>query len=291
METKRELKYDSFIFYNELDLLEIRLNILYDYVDFFIIVESTKTFTGKNKPLFYKENEERFKKFKDKIFYFVVEDCPDTFEEVERRILTEKNPLKLEILRDCMETPQIPKDNSQAQWLREFYQKESMKIALSEIGANDEDICYISDLDEIWNPEIEILTDPIKVVKMEQIVYSMYLNLRSSEKWAGTYVSRYSRLKNSVLNHLDNPSVTESIFIPNGGWHFTFQGGPEMIINKIENYGHQELNNSHIKNGIFDRYQNGSDILNRSHHYQIDNQNLPKYILNNPEKFYNFLKK
>ena len=40
MEIKKELKYDVFIFYNELDLLEIRLNILYEYVDFFIIVSS-----------------------------------------------------------------------------------------------------------------------------------------------------------------------------------------------------------------------------------------------------------
>jgi len=290
MEFKKELKYDVFIFYNELDLLEIRLNILYDYVDFFIIVESTKTFTGKNKPLFYRENEERFKKFEDKIFYFVVEDCPDTFEEVEHRIGTEKNSLKLDILRDCLETPQIPKENSQAQWLREFYQKESMKIALSEIGANDEDICYISDLDEIWNPEIEIIPDPERIIKMEQIVYSMYLNLRSSEKWTGTYISRYSRLKISVLNHLDNPSVTDSIFFPNGGWHFTFQGGPEMIVNKIENYGHQELNNSYIKNGIFERYKNGSDLLNRSHSYHIDNENLPKYILENRIRYSEYLK-
>lgn len=290
MEFKKELKYDVFIFYNELDLLEIRLNILYDYVDFFLIVESTKTFTGKNKPLFYRENQERFKKFEDKIFYFVVEDCPDTFQEVQHRIGTEKNSLKLDILRDCLETPQIPKDNSQAQWLREFYQKESMKIALSEIGANDEDICYISDLDEIWNPEIEIIPDPERIIKMEQIVYSMYLNLRSSEKWTGTYISRYSRLKISVLNHLDNPSVTDSIFVPNGGWHFTFQGGPEMIVNKIENYGHQELNNSYIKNGIFERYKNGSDLLNRSHSYHIDNQNLPKYILENRIKYSEYLK-
>jgi beta-1,4-mannosyl-glycoprotein beta-1,4-N-acetylglucosaminyltransferase len=290
MEIKKELKYDVFIFYNELDLLEIRLNILYEYVDFFIIVESTKTFTGKNKPLFYKENEERFKDFKDKIFYFVVDDCPDTFEEVENRISVEKNPLKLKILRDCIETPQIPKDNSQAQWLREFYQKESMKTALAEIGAKDEDICYVSDLDEIWNPEENFSPDPEKIVKLEQIVYSMYLNLRSSERWTGTYIVRYSRLKESVLNHLDNPSVTESFFFPNGGWHFTFQGGPEMIINKIENYGHQELNTNHIKGGIFDKYSTGMDPLNRSHSYCVDNDSIPEYLSQNREKYLKYLK-
>ena len=50
-------KYDTFIFFNELELLEIRLNILNDFVDYFILVESTKTFTGLDKPLYYLENK------------------------------------------------------------------------------------------------------------------------------------------------------------------------------------------------------------------------------------------
>lgn len=287
---EKKLKYDAFIFYNELDLLEIRLNILYNYVDFFVIVESTKTFTGKNKPLYYEENKGRFKKFEDKILYHVVDDCPDTFGEVRRRILEEEDQLKIKILRDCLETTQIPKDDSQAQWLREFYQKESMKIALKKFKVRDEDVCYVSDLDEIWNPEKQISPDPEKIVKLEQIVYSMYLNLRSSEKWAGTYVVNYLKLKDSVLNHLDNPLSTSTIFIPDGGWHFTFQGGPEMIVNKIENYGHQELNTQHIKGEILTKYSMGIDPFNRSHSYYVDDNSIPKYISENREKYLKYLR-
>ncbi len=45
--------YDCFIFNNETDLLEIRLNILNDYVDHFVIIESSETFTGlKKKTIF-----------------------------------------------------------------------------------------------------------------------------------------------------------------------------------------------------------------------------------------------
>ena len=48
--------FDTFLFLNELDLLEIRLNILDSYVDYFIINESPKTFSGKSKPLYYEDN-------------------------------------------------------------------------------------------------------------------------------------------------------------------------------------------------------------------------------------------
>ena len=54
--------YDCFIFYNELDLLEIRLKTLDSVVDHFVLVEATKTHRGKDKPLYFEENKERFKK-------------------------------------------------------------------------------------------------------------------------------------------------------------------------------------------------------------------------------------
>ena len=65
---------DSFIFYNEIELLYYRLSILNEYVDKFILVESTQTFTGHKKPLFYLENRNMFDKFNDKILYVIVND-------------------------------------------------------------------------------------------------------------------------------------------------------------------------------------------------------------------------
>ena len=67
---------DCFIFYNEMDLLTYRLNILNDVVDFFVIVEATRTFIGKEKPLFYNENKHLFEKFHDKIIHIIVDDFP-----------------------------------------------------------------------------------------------------------------------------------------------------------------------------------------------------------------------
>lgn len=281
---------DVFIFYNELDLLEIRLNILNDSVDFFFIVESTKTFTGNPKILYYEENKERFKKFHHKIKHYVVTDCPDSFEEVVNRLSTETDELNKKILEDCLSTNQIPKDNSQVQWLREFYQKECMKKALGNSEISDEDICYISDLDEIWNPEAKKYPSGEEIYKFNQIVYSMFLNLRSSESWSGTYCGKYSHIKKSTLNHLDNPGITDCKFVDNGGWHFTFQGGIDMILNKIENYGHQEVNNQWIKSNIPEKFQGGTDILNRNYQYYIDDKELPEFLKMNKEKYLRYFK-
>ena len=65
--------FDVFLFFNELDLLEIRLNMLYPFVDYFVINEATQTFFGSDKPLYYLENKERFKKFEDKIVHNIIE--------------------------------------------------------------------------------------------------------------------------------------------------------------------------------------------------------------------------
>jgi len=59
--------YDCFTFYNELDLLEIRLNILDKHVDRFVLVEATRTHQNKEKPLFFEQNKKRVQKFSDKI--------------------------------------------------------------------------------------------------------------------------------------------------------------------------------------------------------------------------------
>ena len=68
--------YDCFQFFNELDILKLRLHVLSDVVDRFVISESTVTFSGDPKPLFYEENKEQFQEFQDRIIHVVVDDTP-----------------------------------------------------------------------------------------------------------------------------------------------------------------------------------------------------------------------
>ena len=110
---------DVFPFFNELDILEIRLNALDPYVDYFILSEATKTFSGLDKPLYYQENKERFAKFEDKIIHNIVEDNTDP----------NLHPYE-----------------------RDIFQKNSIKEIVME-KASDDDAIIWSDVDEVPNPE------------------------------------------------------------------------------------------------------------------------------------------
>ena len=104
-----------FLFFNELDLLEIRLNVLNDVVDKFVLVESTQTFNAQPKPLYFEENKERFAKFSDKIIHIV---CDEDF-------TNEPNP-----------------------WVIEH--KQRLHIARGWKDCQDDDVIMISDADEIY---------------------------------------------------------------------------------------------------------------------------------------------
>ena len=113
--------YDVFLLFNEIDLLDIRLNILENVVDKFIIIESNKTFSGKNKDLYYYKNRARFEKWWDKIEYKIVDNMPIG-------------------------------NTSEDNWAREFHQR---NIGCESIyHCNDDDIIIVSDVDEVPNPNV-----------------------------------------------------------------------------------------------------------------------------------------
>jgi beta-1,4-mannosyl-glycoprotein beta-1,4-N-acetylglucosaminyltransferase len=157
------MTYDCFTFYNELDLLEIRLNVLGPYVDYFILGECEETFSGKPKPLYYNENKERFAKWQHKIIHF-------------------KN--------DKIET--------EDPFERAGIQKDSLRNLLYHLDLKEDDLVYFGDLDEIWKPQ-DIKDD--KVYNLRQLNYSYYLNSRSSEEWVGTVVGKWGTIKTDTFNH------------------------------------------------------------------------------------------
>lgn len=279
---------DSFIFFNELDILEIRLNTLNDKVDTFILVESTVSHSGKEKPLFYEENKKRFEKFNHKIVHCIVEDTPNSFEEAQQRFLSPKDELEKNILMHCLTTSNVP--HGESQWLREFYQHESVRRGMLMANLQDDDICFVSDVDEIWNPNIEYPIDDFSVSKLRQNVHMAFLNLKSSEEWIGTYYTKYRNIKNASANHFDTVAKTKHIIVENGGWHFTYQGGLEKIKTKLENFGHQEYNNDQVKDLVSKRLERGEDVLGRPFSCIIEEVNLPDYIKNNKQKYNHLFK-
>lgn len=265
------MKYDIILFNNELDLLEIRFNVLNEHVDYFVLIEANETFTNKSKPLYYQNNRERYKKWESKIIHFVVDNNDSELWQYAKR------------------SPNV--GAGEPWWVREFYQKENMLKAFS---ANDDDIVCVSDLDEIWNPEIlNGLTFKNKeVYRPIQTAYHYYLNNKSNQNisgWVGTRIGLYQTLKEKGVNHFRTEQFTPSIMIPNGGWHFSNMGNHEFIRQKLEAYGHQEYNQDFIKNSIEFAISNNVDFLRRGFSLMKDDSTLPEYIKNNREKYKHLL--
>jgi beta-1,4-mannosyl-glycoprotein beta-1,4-N-acetylglucosaminyltransferase len=285
--------FDVFTFFNELDLLELRLEMLDPYVDQFVLIECVETFSGKQKPLYFQDNKERFSKYLHKIYHHVTYDPPKSFEDLQQRIITAR-PETDKGIKDlwiqALTTSNVPK--SEVHWLKEFYQKEMIRFAIENANAEDDDLIFVTDLDEIWNPELDYTQiENDKIYKLRQLAYSGHINVRSSEDWAGTLLTRYRNIDGACLNHLRTPSKTKYEYIDNGGWHFTFMGGPDQIKLKLESYGHQEYNNDSVKDRVKDLLDNNQDVLGRTHfNFWIDESQLPKYLLGKREKYKQFFK-
>lgn len=248
-----EMIYDCFMFFNELELLEIRLNELENVVSKFVLVESRKTFTNKPKPLYFEENKKKFNKFSDKIIHLIIDEFPENY----------------------------------SAWDCEVYQRNFIREGLK--NCSDDDVIIIGDVDEIPYPAaIKKSKDlpGIKVLKQKQ--YNFYLNYINSNEpyWLrGTRVLFY-RDYDKTADQIRN---TQGTVIENGGWHFTFLGGIKAVQNKIRSFSHQEYNNDYYmnENRLQKLIQDGVDIFERGYKYKIVNidRSFPEYIRKNKEKF------
>jgi len=283
--------FDVFTMYNELDLLELRLEMLGPHVDKFVLVECIETFSGKQKPLYFQDNKERFKDHLHKIHHHVTIDPPKSFEDLQSMILDEFVPKKVkEICIQALTSTNVPK--GEVHWLKEFYQKETIRTAIEDAGAQDEDLIFVSDLDEYWNPELDYSAiEDHGIYRLRQLAYSGYMNVRSSEDWAGTLLSKYKNIHGSCLNHLRTPSKTKYKYIDSAGWHFTFMGGEQQVKMKLEAYGHQEYNNDGVKNKVGDLLKQGKDVLGRiEFSFWVDDSQLPKHVLKERQRYSKYFK-
>lgn len=243
--------FDAFMFFNELDLLEIRLEELYDYVDFFILCESTKTHQNKNKPLYFNENKSRFKKFLPKIIHH-------TFDP-------EKFPYP---------------------WYIENEQRNQLKNNNIEISHGD--LFLLSDGDEIVSSELiktlrknqTNINSPYTCL-MQMSYY--YINAVIQEpwhhkNWKGTVILPYTYYNQESLNYWR--SIKDSLpIIEKAGWHFSFVGGADKVKTKIESYAHSEFNNLNYNSIdiIQKRLSSLEDPLGRSEFKIIHEHDLSKF--------------
>ena len=283
--------YDCFLFFNEIDILELRLEILNDIVDKFVIVESTVTFSGKEKPLFFNDNKEKFKKFEDKIIHVIIDDTPDDFLNIPYIVTpsTTKENIKNKILNHVESSEGWPRHEKQ--WGRETYQREGIFYGITE--CENDDIILISDLDEIPNPKkILKIKESISdlVYDFRQKTYYYYFNLLKEYNWSGTKCLSYENLKNKSINLIRQNKHTTNV-LENGGWHFSFMGGAERVKTKIDAYSHQEYNNPYIVSNVENNINSENDPFFRGKLFKMTiDETYPLYILNNLEKYKTFIK-
>ncbi len=258
--------YDCFSYWDEDLLLDLRLNILNKYVDYFVIVEGNKTWQNNPKKLRF--DIEKFKKFKNKIIYVPVEDMPEG-----------DNP-----------------------WIRENYQRNCISRGLTH--SNKDDWIIISDLDEI--PNLELIYKfksrmRFAVFKQKHFYYKLNLQSQKNPFWYGSRVClkkylkspqwlRGLKFKKRPLWRLDKLRLNN--IIESGGWHFCNLKTPEELLYKYKNLC--ETNDSYIFNqkidekyldleSIKEKINLGEDIVGRDEVYKeikID-KSFPSYILDN----------
>jgi beta-1,4-mannosyl-glycoprotein beta-1,4-N-acetylglucosaminyltransferase len=280
--------YDCFNFFNELDILEIRLNTLYDYVDYFVIVESSVTHSGVEKPFYFEENKQRFSKFLDKIIHYKVYDTPMGFVNL---ISSEDKTLN-EINNFIERQTNRFNRSTQPDYGRDFFQKECVRRPL--INCSDEDVIIISDADEIPNPEIlkniENLQLENTICSLNQTTYYYYLNLLKQRDWYGSRISLYKNIKHLSFNEVrGDESLSKKI--ENGGWHFSFQGGKDMVKTKILSYSARDMANSYVLSQLDNNIDNNIDPFFRGNLTLVEIDNTyPKYIIDNIDKFKHMIK-
>ena len=292
--------YDCFMYFDEDLLLDLRLNSLDKFVKKFVITEATYTHNGSKKELKFDIN--KFRKFKDKIIYIIVDKKPDNILQLSDNDTKNRRAEKLIL-------------NGMA---RDYFQRESLFQGLKD--ATENDLVLISDLDEIPNLE-ELNNEKIKnnIIIFEQKMFYYKLNLFYPDyTWFGTkgvkfknFISpqwlrnikgkKYSKFRLDVF--FSKKKYSNLYFVKNGGWHFTCLRTPEELEKKLLNFAHHyEFEESGLKvedlkklisekRVMYDHnvdkrgYKwSGNSILKN-----IDIIKLPKYISNNLNKYSDWL--
>lgn len=243
---------DAFIFFDEIDLLKIRIEYLYEYVDHFVICESIYTHSGLPKKLNYLSHEEKFSEWADKIIYIKYE--PDLLGLNFSSKPTSYDP----------EAPQWKIENGQRNYL------------LSELRKfNDNDYAIVCDVDEIWHPKVsnDLHAGSLgfDIARLEMEFHYYYMNCigvgTANSIWSAPFFSRIGVIRNGndlnkLRTHANLPCIEKC------GWHFSYLGGVEKIQKKISSFAHQEFNNDEIKSSkrLLECIESGVDLLGRSDH-------------------------
>ena len=266
---------DSFPFFNEYELIELRIRYIEEIIDAFVIVEANITHQGKKKdwnfPNILKNN---LKEFSKKIHYHQIDIDPEKIRNEESFIIGN-----------------IKGDEA---WRNENFQRNYIKEACKKFS--NDDILIISDVDEIPSKERLMFIKSCDFKKIAPIVFEQYLfhldcNFLKMESWLGS-IATTVQLCNNYSPNMHRRDRNKLSHFNNAGWSFSSFGGPDKVKQKLESIAHKEFNNEKFKNlnHIINCQKTGADLFYRDIKNKKVNKNFfPKNLLDlmeqNP-KFY-----
>ena len=284
------------MYFDEEIILDLRLNMLHPFIDYFIIVESSFTHKGDKRNL--KFDIKKFNKFKEKIIYLTYDKMPDQIEDVFENDSDDEKSRKL-ILNAAH---------------RENGQRNHISKGLK--NADDEDLILISDVDEIPNlKNLDFKKIKNEIILFKQDMFYYKLNLKMPDiVWSGTKGCKKKNFKNPQwLRNIKDKKYPiyrlDTFFsekkyinlklIDNGGWHFSNIKTAEEIEHKLKSYLHHRefdvnpLSLEEIKNIIKNKqaiYDLKADkkvnkIGNGSVLEDYPLSKLPLYLQENKEKY------
>ena len=258
--------YDCFQYFNEDHIVDLRLNILNDYVDYFVVSESTKTHQGKSKKINF--DIKNFAKFKNKI-KFIVADYKEEINFIEHT--GGESPI-------------------------EQHQRNSLIEGIKD--ASPEDLIILSDSDEI--PDLTKLSQIKKfkkfiVFSQKMFMYKLNLQNLNESNWMGSRITKKKNIK--TMQEFRNLKFKHYPFwridkyyqqVIDGGWHFSYLQTPTQILQKVKSFSHGEYNNENMSEKyIQEKILGNEDVFGRGFKFKkipLDST-YPKYIFQNKEIF------
>ncbi len=292
--------FDCFMYFDEEVVLDIRLNTLDKYVDYFVIVESKFTHKGDKRTLEF--NHKKFEKFKDKIIYIVYEQEPQNIHMISKN---------------------DSEDNKSFKYIMNALYRENGQRNYINKGINvakENDIILISDVDEIPklnNIDFSKINEKIILFKQDMFYYKFDLVIPNF-KWTGTKACKFKNfLGPQWLRNVKDRKYAfyrfDTFFsktkyrsikiIKDGGWHFSNIKTAKEIEHKLRSYlHHREFDlvslsideiNSIMKNkqAIYDLRvdKNVNKIGSGSKLIKFEFKLLPTYIQKNKETYNKWL--
>ena len=260
--------YDCFQFFNELDILKLRMHILSPVVDKFVISEATETFAGSKKPLYYEEHKAEFAEFADRDTFQKnavgrgLKDCKDEDIIIFSDLDEIPNPDKV---REVIEQIRENRDSAQEKVFHMAQRLFYCYLNMEEVSGNL--LAYCGEFDEI--PE-------------------------NQRKWLGTKICSYKVAKTMPLGELRWPKCKEfGVRVADGGWHFGYMGGSgesdvrKRVAEKVRSAAHQEYNNKAVLSEVDDKIKDGEDIFGRDAKFvqtKID-ETYPEYLRTHQQEY------